>query len=359
MASIRHGAPTLLMASVLVLAACSADRPAPSAVGSADVDATAPATTAPDPCPNFVEHVDTGPQPTDFTETSKPALAQARLRNDIETSQAYAARHPAEFASIRIENAPRVRIVIGFTDHIAEHCAALRALLEHPDEFEIIKQAFPEARLDELMQEIGDKAGNHMLSLARMSGYLEMTLRPDGKAIADELVATYGDVLHIVQIGLLGYPDINAVTRPCQSLLATKIDSSPLRATLTIEAATVHSGQDFSGSVVIRNDGAIDVELNSGDPATAVLYRAGTNELVGGYDAGGEGVGFGGPIAPGASLTEHVISGTASCVPALGYALPAGIYDVRAVVEQYQPQPGGGIVVTDILSAPVPLEIVP
>lgn len=356
-AGARHAALTAVVA--VLLTGCAATGPTTGTPGSTSAGASVSIAASVDPCPNYVVSVDTGPQPTDFSENGPVAQAQARLRHDVELARAYGVAHSDEFASIRFENAPRVRIVIGFTGHIAEHCAALRASLEHPDEFEIVREPLSEARLEALMQEIGARAGSHLLALSQMSDHLELALRPDGKAMADELAATYGDVLHILSIGFLGYPDINIVARPCQSLLATKIDTSRLRATLKLDAPTVRSGQDFRGSVVIRNDGSAPVALDSGDPATAVIYRAGTNELVGGYDAGGEGVGFGGTIAAGASLTEHVISGTASCVPALGYALPPGSYDARAVVEQYQPLPGGGVVVTDILSAPVPLEIVP
>jgi hypothetical protein len=302
--------------------------------------------------------VETGPQPTDVSENSPTAIAQARLQNDIMTMQAYAEAHRDEFASVRFENAPRVRLVIGFTGHIAEHCAALQAVLEHPREFEIIEQALPEARLMELMEEISDRAETHMLTLGLIDDHLELTLRPDGEALADELAAAYGDVLHIIAIGFLSYPD-KTVARPCQSLLATKIDTSALRATLVLETATVASGKDFEGSVVIRNSGTEPVELNSGNPATAVIYRAGTNELVGGYAAGGEGTGLGATLAPGEEITADMVSGTASCVPELGYALPPGAYDARAVVEQYQPLPAGGVVVTDILSPPVPFTIGP
>ena len=346
----------------LVVASCRGASTGSLPPGSSATPAT-PASVSPSEiaqqCPNFVEHVDTGPQPTDFSETGPLAVAQARLQHDIEAAQEYGNAHRNEFASIRFENAPRVRIVIGFTGHVAEHCAALRSALEHPAEFEIIRQALPEARLLELMEEISARAGQHLLSIALTADHLDMTLRPDGKAIADELTAVYGDVLRVTAIGFLGYPDPSIGARPCQTLLATKIDTSALRATLILDEATIRSGEDFRGSVVIRNSGAGPLELNSGDPATAVIYRAGTNELVGGYAAGGEGVGLGGTMAPGAEITASMVSGTASCVPELGYTLPPGTYDARAVVEQYQPLAAGGIVITDLLSPPVPFVISP
>ena len=81
-------------------------------------------------CPNYVDVVETGPLPPDAGENGPVPQNQQRLANDIEAAIAYGADHADEFASVRFENAPRVRIVIGFTDHIDEHCAALRALFE-------------------------------------------------------------------------------------------------------------------------------------------------------------------------------------------------------------------------------------
>ena len=358
MTATRSRMPALLL-GMLLLASCTTRTSEPPASGVESGSPAGTATTSGRPCENFVEVVETGPQPTDFSEHSPTAIAQARLQNDILSAQAYAAEHPDEFASIRFENAPRVRIVIGFTGHIAEHCAALQAALEHPREFEIIKEALSEARLQELMEEIGDLVGPHLLTLGLVGNHVELTMRQDGEAVAKELAAKYGDVLRIVSIGFLGFPDRSVVVRPCQTLLATKIDTSALRATLVLDATTVSAGKDFEGSVVIRNSGSNPIELNSGNPATAVIYRAGTNELVGGYDAGGEGTGLGGTLAPGQEITADMISGTASCVPELGYTLPPGAYDARAVVEQYQPLDAGGVVTTDILSPPVPFTIIP
>ncbi|HEX5589988.1 MAG TPA: hypothetical protein VFX65_06840, partial [Candidatus Limnocylindrales bacterium] len=146
MPSLRHGAFVLAAASVL--AGCWGSQPRGSLVPSNTPDAR-PSLGTPSAapgdglaaCPNFVEVVETGPMPgDDGTEEGPVAREQERIRDDVDAASAYGAEHPDEFASVRFENGPRVRLVIGFTAHIAEHCAALREILEYPDEFEIIRQ---------------------------------------------------------------------------------------------------------------------------------------------------------------------------------------------------------------------------
>ena len=80
---------------------------------------------------------------------------------------------------------------------------------------------------------------------------------------------------------------------------------------------------------------------------------------MGAYEGGTDGVGTGGTLQPGGTIDIGVLGGTASCEPSLGYALPAGLYDVRVTVEQYVHPDVNGVVVTYLLSEPVALEITP
>jgi hypothetical protein len=110
---------------------------------------------------------------------------------------------------------------------------------------------------------------------------------------------------------------------------------TPLVATITVDPARVQSGLDFRGSVRVTNDGSKPFDFESGWPVSATVFRRGTDEVVGGYSGGIGGVGFGDVLQPGESVELDALGGTASCDPALGYALPPGTYDVRAQVDQY------------------------
>ena len=92
---------------------------------------------------------------------------------------------------------------------------------------------------------------------------------------------------------------------------------------------------------------------------TALIYRTGTDQVVGAFDGGIRGVGLGGTLAPGESIDVSVFGGTASCLAELGYALPPGTYDVRAAIDQYDRLPQGEMIVRHLLTAPVPLTVTP
>jgi hypothetical protein len=294
----------------------------------------------------------------DGTEEGPVAREQQRLDGDVQAAVAYGAEHPDEFASVRYENGPRVRIVIGFTAHIDEHCAALRELLEYPDEFEIIRQPATEAQLEQIQEGLAARYREVLRSVGRGAGVLHLGLRADGEAAAAEVRAEYGDLVEIT-VGILPYPDPFAHGGGCGGLPGPIVTDTPFAVSATLDAATVRSGHDFGGTVTVTNTSASAAVLDTGQPATAIVFRAGSNRPVGFYDGGIAGTGFGGNLGPSESLSFDLLGGTASCDPALGYALPPGRYDVRVPVDQYTMHENAPTEISYLLSDPVPLTIVP
>ena len=328
-------------------------------MGSSEMSPSASEAANPAPtCPNYVEVVETGPEPPDQGENGPIPQNQQRLSADVEAVNAYGAEHADEFASVRYENTPRVRIVVGFTDHIDVHCEALRAILEFPDEFEIIEQPRTAQDVERIQQEIVDAAGPRMRSVGIGAGTIHVALRADGEALADQILAHYGDVVEI-QVGLQPYPPGRIPMGDCGALPGRIAVGSPFAATLRLDAPTVRSGQDFKATATVTNQSDAPVEFESGQPMTAFIYRTGTDQVVGAYDGGIGGTGLGGALAPGESMDIEVVGGTASCLPDLGYALPPGVYDVRAAIDQYEHPPAGDVIITYLLSAPAPLTVTP
>jgi hypothetical protein len=64
-------------------------------------------------------------------------------------------------------------------------------------------------------------------------------------------------------------------------------------------------------------------------------------------------------LGPLESIDIDVLGGTASCDPALGYALRPGQYEVRAVIDAYTMHDNAPTDIGYILSDPAPLTIVP
>jgi hypothetical protein len=310
-------------------------------------------------CPNFVEVVETGPLPgDDGTEDGPLARAQQRLSGDIDAAVAYGAEHADEYASIRYENGPRVRIVIGFTAHVDEHCAALRELLEYPDEFEIILQPATEARLDEIMNELVGLAGDRMRSVGRGAGVVHLALRADGESVAAEVLAAYGGLVEIT-VGMLPYPDRFSGDPLCGPLIGPIAVDAPLVAAATLDGDTVRSGQDFRGTITVRNVGADVFDFQSGPTQSAVVFRRGADAPSGFYTGGMDDIGYGARLAPGESVELKVIGGTASCDPALGYALPPGEYEVSVPVVLLTMHENAPTEVSYVLSGRIPLTVVP
>jgi hypothetical protein len=251
-----------------------------------------------------------------------------------------------------------VRLVIGFTAHVEEHCAALRALLDYPDEFEIIQQPVTEARLDEIMGEIIDMVGQTFQSVGRGAGVIHVNLRADGEGVAAEVVAAYGDLAEIT-VGMLPYPDRFASPPLCGPEPGELTSDAPLTAAAELDADVVASGADFRGKVTITNGGDVDFDFMSGPTQTAVVYLPGADTPSGFFTGGMDAIGFGATLAPGESVTLDVVGGTASCDPALGYALPPGPYEVRVRVDVQTAHDNAPTEVAYLLSDPVPLTVVP
>lgn len=310
-------------------------------------------------CPNFVEVVETGQMPGDNGAEDGPvAREQQRIGGDVDVAIAYGADHPDEFASVRYENGPRVRMVIGFTAHIEEHCAALRAILEYPDEFEIIRQPATELRLEQIQEALATRYRELMRSVGRGAGVIHLVLRADGQDAAAEVLAEYGELVEIT-VGLLPYPDRFGGDPACEALVGPIAGDSQLVAVAHVEARSVRSGLDFRGTVTVRNTGADAFDFQSGPRHAAVVFKPGSESPSGFYTGGMDAVGFGKRLAPGESVDLELVGGTASCDPALGYALPPGQYEVRVPVVLLTLHDTAPTDVSYILSDAVPLTIVP
>lgn len=311
-------------------------------------------------CPNFTDVVETGPDPTITGEDDPVALTQQRLAGDAEKARSYALQHPDTFGSMRFENSPWVRLVIGFTDELAEHCAALRGLLEFPDEFQLIRSEVTETRLLEIQQEVTVAAGEFLVSSGIGAGPpVSVALRADGEEAAAELLEQYGELVSIT-VGLLPYPDpLQPGTVSCAAMIPPPPSQpTPLVAEMLPIEAPVPSGADFGATVRVTNTGQETLTFESGQPLIGFVFRPGEETPIAMYAGGISGTGVGAELAPGDFIDIDVLGGTASCDPALGYRLPPGRYEVRTPVDQYE-YPGGEFEQHAILSSPTPLVITP
>lgn len=251
----------------------------------------------------------------------------------------YAAAH-ADVAGTPWLDWPRSgpRAVIGFTRDVAVHAAALHAQLERPEELFVCQVRHSAAEIaaaaDEIQQQMMGSNGASSPYVSAGAGPLgvDVTLRPDQQTLADELLVRYGDLV-VVTLGLWPYPKgsrpvSDIALRACAGAAVggpTVLDG--LRARATPQPATVASGEEFGGTVVITNEGTVPASFQSGDPLVGYLVRPGTDAVVGISTMGIAGVGAGGTLAPGESHELHLQAGTTSCTPD-HYAVEPGTYEL-------------------------------
>jgi hypothetical protein len=139
-----------------------------------------------------------------------------------------------------------------------------------------------------------------------------------------------------VTVGLFPYPPPESAQRGCGPQTPIVRDHRPLTALLTVEP-TVASGGFFKGKVRITNAGAVPYELSTSSSFAVYLFRPGEAIPIGISEGGWMGTGYGKTLAPGESLELPAGGGTASCDLAVGYVVPPGSYQGRALVDYQEP----------------------
>ena len=187
--------------------------------------------------------------------------------------------------------------------------------------------------------------------VVRSYGGDSAVLRADQGPLAGQLIAEFGSRIHLT-LGNFAYPLDPLTARDlCRPFSPAQSTVAGLRATVKLAVPSVVSGADFSATVTVTNVGTDKIVVDGADPLTAVILRHETAEVVAAYDGFIGGTGIVLNLEPGASHAISVYGGTASCNPALGYALPPGTYDVVVVVLGPTVSGGG----PELMAGPIPL----
>jgi hypothetical protein len=182
------------------------------------------------------------------------------------------------------------------------------------------------------------------LELSDADGVVHVGLRADGEELAAELTAQYGDVV-AVTVGRFGYPGVVTQRQAgaCTVPAGDPADEA-IRTEIVVDTPPDQPGAWGSGSIRLHNDGPDPIQFTSGT-ATGTLVRDG--RPVGAYEGAISLSGVAVDLPPGGDTTLPFLIGSASCDPALGYAVPPGTYDLVVAVPG---RPG-------LVAGPVPLEI--
>ena len=123
----------------------------------------------------------------------------ARLEPMIGQVLAYGGEHADQFGSYGLVwgSDGDASVFISFTSNLDEHREALGAVVAYPDELVVCQVAVSGEVARALMAKIADELQGRYFSVLIGMGPVEVVLRPGEQALAEQLVAEYGDAVQV------------------------------------------------------------------------------------------------------------------------------------------------------------------
>ena len=324
--SVRHPATTVFV------------RPDPSVAPIASL----PPTEVTEPCPDSDPSGGSGQNVLAETSRLEPMLGQVL---------AYGGERPAEFGSSGLiwHDSDDASVFVSFTSNLADHRAALEAMVEHPDELIVCQVAVSGGVAQAVEATLAKELEGRFLSIGRAGGSIEVVLAADEEGLADDLLSRYGDAVH-VRVGALAFPleDAEAVCDDPDP--STDVPGLRIEVVAPAEPISAAGVTPLQLHVELTNDGDIPIQFDSGTAVGTILDLSGKVVSASGTILIAD-VGFGVDLGPGASTELPLMVSTASCDPELGYVLPPGEYQLVAAVQHSDGD------TTTLHSPPVPIVV--
>jgi hypothetical protein len=188
---------------------------------------------------------------------------------------------------------------------------------------------------------INSRAGDELSSIGIGDGTVDIELRAGAGDLARQIVDAYGDLVHVT-LGFFRYPSGALVADAC-AVPWTFANPGSLRAIIETANPQITSGATFHSTIRITNFGGPWVRLETSSSLQVYLFPPGDTKPVGTFDLVALGTGLWISMDSGRSVTIPGDGGTASCDISLGYTLPPGPYEARALVDFAQgPADGQG-----------------
>jgi hypothetical protein len=195
------------------------------------------------------------------------------------------------------------------------------------------------AELRKTQAQVEQATTGQFLSLGIGASTVEIGLMEGREALAAQIAKTFGPKVSIT-VGLTSYCGGPGRSPLCSSMPAGNPLPSGLNLNLIVKHRTVKTGEFDSATLVVSEDGPRAFQMDTGQPLVAQVVRPGTRHVVGTYDAGIGGTGYGPRLEPGQVEKIPIVFGTARCDGGLGSAMPTGRYDVVAYMHPETPGPG-------------------
>ena len=274
-------------------------------------------------CPNFVA------EPVYGEKVLGDPAAQGRLFDDGQVLMEYGAQYEDVYGGLHFANSPYVRLEVGFTADINEHCWAMRELVEFTDHFEVIRVPFSIQDLRAAAQ-AAEEAGGWDVGMGW--NHVSVRLPPDGEAVAEQLHRDYGAAMEI-RVGGWPYPppDNWEVSSVCEPVVESP-NLLPLTATIVAPGGPVGVTEERQITITFEYHGSEPLRLSVGRQFLP-LFRPGEAAPAAFYGGWVEG----GPqimdLEPGDTAEATAVIGITPCTLDHGYLLEAGEYELRGPFE--------------------------
>ena len=195
------------------------------------------------------------------------------------------------------------------------------------------------AQLAATQQSLMRATAGQFLGVGIAEGTVDLTLMAGDEALAARIARTYGSEVTI-GVGLTSYCGGPGLSPVCPPMPNGNLLPTGLSLTLVLQHTSIRSGALGSGDLVVHEGGPGTFTMDTGQPITAELVRPGTRKVVGTYDAGIGGTGYGPNLTAGQSEQVPVVWGAARCDGGIGSAVPPGRYEVLAYAHHEERGPG-------------------
>lgn len=278
---------------------------------------------------------------------------QSKLFGDVERLEAYGLKHPKDWGGLWFEGA---RLVISLT-RPEEHTAAVRALLEHPNDVDVVSCKRSKHELADIRAAVNRQLERHpgcWHSVGDGPGRVHLDLKASGLDLAERLWDEHGDALLITVAGHNFPLDDRAVDQQPRAVGPEQTAPCPLGLELDVvlDETTTPSGGLITGAVVLRAT-SHGVELDSEQPLYGeLLDRDGfrVNSLV----VIRVGTGWRCRLEPSEVRSIKFIATTDSDRLADGPHVPPGTWSLVVPVPLLA-WPDGHLQQTQLLAGPVPV----
>jgi len=160
-----------------------------------------------------------------------------------------------------------------------------------------------------------------------------VNLFPGREALAARVEARFGNAVAIM-VGLASYRCGDGNSRKCPSLQGSSNLPPGLHLTLNLGVASMPATGSINAQLVVQEDSATPLAMDTGSPLVADIVRPGTRTVVATYGGGIGGVGFGFDLHNGERAPITTVVAAWRCDGRRGSTLPPGTYGVRVGISR-------------------------